>query len=130
MTKPDHPTVAGESVLIEFLRAIAAGDDVAVAHMLVETPTLAIVVVRGGATRQNPTPYFLENILHYIYAGDTALHVAGAAYRRATAESLVARGADVGARNRRGAQPLHYAATGTPRPPMATSGRSARSSST
>jgi hypothetical protein len=51
-------------------------------------------------------------IHHYVYAGDTALHVVAAAHDRALAESLVARGAEVRARNRRGAEPLHYAADG------------------
>ena len=36
--------------------------------------------------------------------------MAAAAFRRPAAQLLVAAGADVGARNRRGAQPLHYAA--------------------
>ena len=51
---------------------------------------------------------------HYIYSGDTALHLSAAAHQRRLAESLVNRGADVRARNRRGAEPLHYAADGSP----------------
>jgi ankyrin repeat protein len=49
-----------------------------------------------------------------VYAGDTALNVAAAAHQRGTAESLIGRGANVRARNRRGAEPLHYAADGSP----------------
>ena len=49
-------------------------------------------------------------IMHYLYAGDTALHMAAAAFRRPMAELLVGHGADCRARNRRGAEPLHYAA--------------------
>jgi ankyrin repeat protein len=49
-----------------------------------------------------------------VYAGDTALHVAAAAYHRGLSETLVAQGAAVRARNRRGAEPLHYAADGHP----------------
>lgn len=49
-----------------------------------------------------------------MYAGYTALHIAAAAHRRELAESLCTRGADVRARNRRGAEPLHYAADGSP----------------
>src|SRR4029079_14751933 len=63
-----------------------------------------------GATRQSASNLFFSNIKHYLYAGDTALHLAAAAFRRPVAELLVARGADCRARNRRGAQPLHYAA--------------------
>ena len=65
-----------------------------------------------GASRQDPGPYFLSPIHHYVYTGDTALHVAAAAHHRGVAESLVAHGAAVRARNRRGAEPLHYAADG------------------
>jgi hypothetical protein len=52
-------------------------------------------------------------ITHWIYAGDTALHVAAAAYRVEIAKLLLAAGANAGsARNRRGSQPLHYASDG------------------
>src|SRR5437762_9162113 len=63
-----------------------------------------------GATRQAASPFFFSEIAHYLYAGDSALHMAAAAFRRPVAELLVARGADCHAKNRRGAQPLHYAA--------------------
>jgi ankyrin repeat protein len=53
-------------------------------------------------------------IHHYVYAGDTALHISAAAHHRGLAQSLVACGAAVRARNRRGAEPLHYAADGGP----------------
>ena len=53
-------------------------------------------------------------IRHYLYSGDTALHVAAAAHQRELAETLLGHGAAVGARNRRGAEPLHYAADGHP----------------
>jgi ankyrin repeat protein len=59
------------------------------------------------------TKYFKE-IAYYVYAGDTALHVAAAAYQCDIAEELVSREANVSARNRRGAEPLHYAADGIP----------------
>ena len=49
-----------------------------------------------------------------MYSGDTALHIAAAAHQRGIVESLVTSGADVRARNRRGAEPLHYAADGSP----------------
>ncbi len=104
--------VPDEAVLLNFLRAIAAGRDGEVAQVLDAAPGLAVAIVRGGATRQDPDTYFLNDIRHHIYAGDTPLHVASAAFQPATAKSLVGRGADVGARNRRGAQPLHYAADG------------------
>ena len=76
-------------------------------------PGLATRTLLVEASRQHPEPYFLIPIGHYAYAGDTALHVAEAHHRQ-LAESLVAQGAVVRARNRRGAEPLHYAADGRP----------------
>jgi ankyrin repeat protein len=67
-----------------------------------------------GATRNSSTSYYFTEIEHYVYAGDTALHVAAAAYRAVIAKELVGHGASVSARNRRGAEPLHYAAVGQP----------------
>ena len=49
-----------------------------------------------------------------MYEGDTALHIAAAAYQTRIAEELIARGADVRSGNRRGAEPLHYAVDGGP----------------
>jgi len=49
-----------------------------------------------------------------VYVGDTALHIAAAAHHRELSKLVVAQGADVRARNRRGAEPLHYAADGSP----------------
>ena len=66
--------------------------------------------VGRGATRQGASTYFFTEIAHYLYAGDTALHMAAAAFRRPVAELLIAHGADCRAKNRRGAEPLHYAA--------------------
>ena len=63
-----------------------------------------------GATRQESSSFFFADIAHCFYAGDTALHMAAAAFRRPVAELLVAHGANCRATNRRGAQPLHYAA--------------------
>jgi ankyrin repeat protein len=51
-------------------------------------------------------------IAQYLKAGDTALHIAAAAYRSEIMTLLLGTGADIGARNRRGAQPLHHATDG------------------
>ena len=52
-------------------------------------------------------------IFHWLYVGDTALHVAAAGHRTALVRMLLAAGADANAaHNRRGARPLHYAADG------------------
>lgn len=103
-----------DDALLELFGVIASRHRDAVTEMLARTPELAVDPLRVGASRQDPSPYFLIAIRHYVYAGDTALHVAAAAHHRAIAEFLVARGAAVRARNRRGAQPLHYAADAGP----------------
>jgi ankyrin repeat protein len=59
-------------------------------------------------------PFFLDQIGRYIYAGDTALHVAAAAYQKEIVSKLLAAGADVHARNRRGQEALHAASCGSP----------------
>jgi len=94
------------------VRAIAADDAAAAEALLAASPDLARACAQRGATRQDAADHFLADIGHYVYAGDTALHVAAAGHRPEIARSLIRRGADVAARNRRGAQPLHYAADG------------------
>ena len=111
MTSTDEMT---DSALRNLLRAIAAGDRERALRMLEATPRLASEATRVGATRGSPSPHFLREIGRYVYAGDTALHIAAAAYRADIAEMLVANGADISARNRRGAEPLHYACAGHP----------------
>jgi hypothetical protein len=108
------PDEFDDGVLLALFAAIASGDDVTATRMLDQRPGLANLPLRVGARRQDPRPFFLLPIRHYVYTGDTALHVAAAAHHRALAETLVARGAAVRARNRRGAEPLHYGADGHP----------------
>lgn len=96
------------------LRAIVGGDAALAARLLDASPDLSRARVLKGATRQDAAPHYISGIGHYLYAGDTALHVAAAAYRAAFAKKLLASGAAVRARNRRGAEPLHYAADGSP----------------
>ena len=96
--------------LLEFLRLVTIGDVDQVRLELSANPTLATMVADKGATRADSTPFFFTNIEHYVYAGDTALHIAAAAFKRDIAELLVAHGANCRAKNRMGAEPLHYAA--------------------
>jgi hypothetical protein len=103
-----------DAELLALFRAIASGDRLGVTRRLDQAPGLATCPIRVAATRQDPESYFLVAIRHYVYAGDTALHVVGAAHQRELAEFVVVQGADVRARNRRGAEPLHYAADGSP----------------
>jgi ankyrin repeat protein len=94
--------------------AIAANDRGTVTRLLQGSPVLARARIDRGATRQEAREYYVEEVGHYLYAGDTALHVAAAGYRVPMVVDLVSAGADVAAANRRGAQALHYAADGRP----------------
>lgn len=109
--------MAPSASLMDLMRAIVADDAKAVSRLLEASPELAVTALAEGATRQGTKGYWFAEIGHYVYKGDTALHVAAAAYRNAIARKLVDAGADVGARNRRGAEPLHYAADGGPGSP-------------
>jgi Ankyrin repeats (3 copies) len=106
-----------DSSLMTLVRAIAAADPGAVARLLEVSPELIFARIEGGATRQAATEHYLSAISHYIYAGDTAVHAGAAAHQPATVRLLLASGADPRARNRRGAEPLHYAADGVPGSP-------------
>jgi ankyrin repeat protein len=88
--------------LYEFVRVIVAGDAATAARILDHSPTLVHARCVVGATRQGPNPYFFEAIAHYMYAGDTALHMAAAAYSSENAQALLDKGADCLAKNRRG----------------------------
>jgi Ankyrin repeats (many copies) len=103
-----------DSALRALVQAIVVGDTTAAARMLVTSPELAREPAGEGATRQTAKAHYLKEIEHYLYAGDTALHIAAAAYQKHIAMDLISKGADVRARNRRGAEPLHYAVDGAP----------------
>src|SRR5713226_9055048 len=103
-----------EPALQALLRVIASRDRPMTSRLLAESPLLARRAIKVGATREGTGAYYFKEIAHYVYAGDTALHVAAAAYQRDMTEELVSRGANVSARNRRGAGPLHYADDGIP----------------
>jgi ankyrin repeat protein len=105
---------AGDAAFMALVRAIVAGDVATASRLLDASPMLARAQAEEGATRQDAKTYFFEEIMHYLYAGDTALHIAAAAYRPEIVQNLIARGADLRARNRRGAEPLHYAVDGGP----------------
>jgi hypothetical protein len=103
--------------LLQLMQAIAnpAVADAAVLAMI--TPELAREAAHQGATRSGARDFCLAPRGIYVYAGHTALHVAAGSYRLAAVSALLEAGADVHARNRRGAEPLHAAAMGMPGAP-------------
>lgn len=99
-----------KSAFLDFVRCVVTGDIEDVSRRLAAGPAFATAASDIGASRRDAATFFFGEIAHYLYAGDTALHLAAAAFRRPVAELLVAHGADCRAKNRRGAEPLHYAA--------------------
>ncbi len=88
--------------------AIANLERTAAVDLLDASPSLAT------ATLARRDKFFLAERLAQVYEGDTALHAAGFSYDSDMARDLITRGADVRARNRRGAEPLHAAVIGVP----------------
>jgi ankyrin repeat protein len=91
-----------ESLFAKLVDAAVGGRTDVVSQLLASDRYLATV--------RSDAECFVAAATHQLYAGDTALHMAAAAFQRAVAELLVRSGADSRARNRRGAEPLHYAA--------------------
>ena len=100
------------------VKAIVSGDSARAIKLLDASPHLASERAARGATRQSAKENFFDRIKHYISEGDTALHMAAAAKQALLVRELIARGADVHAKNRRGAEPLHYAVDGGPGSPV------------
>lgn len=110
VSQKKHSMPKVKSAFLGFIRFVVNGDINSVSRQLLSNPSLATERASVGATRQDATNFFFSEIAHYLYAGDTALHMAAAAFCRPLAELLIAHGADCKAKNRRGAEPIHYAA--------------------
>jgi hypothetical protein len=88
------------------LRAILIDDRAAVKELLQADRALTTRGINKARLYKSP-------IAHWIYVGDTALHLATAGYRVEIARLLLAAGADPNAAgNHRQSGPLHYAADG------------------
>ena len=107
MEKPDL-------ALRELVVAIVAGYRTNVSRLIAASPELARAGFQSGATRQTAKTYYLDQIERYIFAGDTALHIAAAAYQTEIVRNLIIAGANIRARNRLGEEALHAAAVGHP----------------
>ena len=68
-----------------------------------------------AAQTQVSRDVLVTSIPHWLYVGDTPLHLAAAALQPEVAKILLQSGADPNAENRRGATPLHYACDARPR---------------
>jgi ankyrin repeat protein len=90
----------------ELLRAILDDNRATVEVLLTADASLV-------AARVSESKLYDEKIFHWLYAGDTALHLAAAGYRVEIVRLLLASGADPNASmNMRHSGPLHYAADG------------------
>jgi hypothetical protein len=88
------------------LSAILDDDQARVRELLGADPGLA-------TKRVEEVKLYQSKIFHWLYVGDTALHLAAAGHREKIARTLLAAGADPNAAaNHRGSGPLHYAADG------------------
>jgi hypothetical protein len=100
-------TAAGVGLLL----AVASGDLVAARAALGAEPLLAT------ARLARRDEFFVAACRVQVYQDDTALHAAAFAYHVDLARELIQLGADVRARNRRGAEPLHAAVMAEPGSP-------------
>jgi hypothetical protein len=100
--------MGGTTDLAPLLVAIAISDHEDTLALLDATPSF----VTAGLARRDE--FFLAERRAQVYEGDTALHAAAFSYDPEMAGELITRGADIRARNRRGAQPLHAATIGSP----------------
>src|SRR5262252_7595182 len=91
------------------VRSIVSGDSAKVREIVAASPDLVRRPAVVGASREAASEYFFSEIRHYLYGGDTALHIAAAGFKFELAQFLIDHGAGCAARNRRGAEPLHYA---------------------
>jgi ankyrin repeat protein len=88
------------------IAAILDDDADSVTELLKADPGLATRIIRKPKLHHS-------GIFHWIYVGDTALHLAAAGYRVEIVRLLLTSGADPNAaKNRRRSSPLHYAADG------------------
>ncbi len=93
----------------DLVYAVVSGETEKVLRLLASSPDLVRESAAIGASRESFEPYFFNEIRHYLYGGDTALHMAAAGFKWQIAQVLIDKGSDCSAKNRRGAEPLHYA---------------------
>jgi len=108
-TGPRRPSDASNKNWAALVKSIVAGKTAQVLQIVEASPELVQKPAPTGASREAASQYFFPEIRHYLYAGDTALHMAAAGFKFELVQILIDHGAEYGAKNRRGAEPLHYA---------------------
>src|SRR5881628_2558394 len=99
---PNQPPTSMDAILT----AILDDDRPRVKKLLKAEPRLATCLIDAARLYES-------TIVHWIYVGDTALHLAAAGYRVELVRLLLAAGADPNSTtNHRQSGPLHYAADG------------------
>ena len=99
---PDQPPTSMGAILT----AILDDDRPRAKELLKADPGLATCLISEARLYES-------KIVHWIYAGDTALHLAAAGHRFELVRILLAAGADPNStKNHRQSGPLHYAADG------------------
>ncbi len=99
-------TIRQPETMENLLGAILTDDRSQISELLKNDPALVTGLV------SKPRLYETK-IFHWLYAGDTALHLAAAGYRVEIAQDLLNAGANPNAaENHRRGRPLHYAADG------------------
>ncbi len=104
-----HRSAPNDPALLALMQAISGGDADQAEQRLREAPALARAALTADASFDRPKA---------AYVGDTPLHIAAANHAPGIVELLIGLGADVRARNRRGAEPLHSACVGQPGSPV------------
>ncbi len=106
MSNSQHQSSHEPASMAAILRAIEDDDRLMAKELLKVHPLLASCLIT------KPRLYEAK-IVHWIYVGDTALHLAAAGHRVELVRLLLGAGADPNStQNRRESGPLHYAADG------------------
>src|SRR6516225_9410928 len=85
----DKSILMETAAFVDFIRLVVAGELEKVSRLLGADPALATMPSPAGATRRDARTFFFTRIRHCLYSGDTALHMAAAAFDRPMAELLV-----------------------------------------
>ena len=101
VTRSRRRTDVNDKDLMALMASIASGNTAKVLEVVTISPDLVQMAAIDGASRAAASQYFFPQIGHYLYAGDTALHIAAAGFKFELAQCLIDHGANCTAKNRR-----------------------------